>query len=113
MDDTKELISESTVRAVVLAIGIGGPILGAAVGLVVGVLRRAVLPALWRGLGIGLLGLICLAMWHLYNAVLSWQGFDSVRGFLLNVGIFLVVGILAGWAAGVVAFRCRPRRPDG
>jgi hypothetical protein len=112
MDDTRELVSETTVRTALLAIGIGGPILGAAVGLAVGIVRRAVVPALCRGFGIGLLGLLVLAMWYVYNGVLRRLGFDSVRALLVNLGIFAAVGVAVGGVVGAIASRRRARPED-
>jgi hypothetical protein len=113
VDDTKEFVSAATIRTALLVIGIGGPILGAAAGLAMGIARHRILPALLRGLGIGLLGLLCLGLWFLYNGVLGRMGFDSVAGLLLNLGLFAVVGVIVGVVVALLAGRERAPRADG
>jgi len=113
MDDTKELIDARTVRLAMMAIGVGGPILGAAAGAVVGAIRRVPSAYLMRGFGVGLLGSVCYLMWLIYNAVIRRLGLDSVAALLLNLGIFVVVGIAIGILLALVTSRRRPARTGG
>ena len=109
MSDTRELITVTTARMIVFAIGIGGPIVGAAVGVAIGARKKTPSAGLLHGLGFGLLGTLALILWFIYNAVISRMGFDSVAGFLVNLCIFVVVGIAAGLGIALLARRHRHR----
>jgi hypothetical protein len=102
VDDTRELIDLAVFhRALVLLAGLllvgalaGGWRWGHRAGQ-----RRA---GLLRGLAVGLSGLVALGLWTVYNAVENRYGLDSVRALLINLAIFVVVGLAGGTALGWV-----------
>ena len=51
-----------------------------------------------RGLSVGLLGPAALGLWVIYNALEDHFGLDSVAALLINLVIFLAVGVLAGFS---------------
>jgi hypothetical protein len=51
---------------------------------------------LLRGLAAGLLGPVILGMWFVYNSLVNRLGLDSVRNLLVNLGLFVGVGLLLG-----------------
>ena len=58
------------------------------------------------GLVIGLVaGVGNYALWTVYNAITAKLGLDTVKNLLVNLGLFVVVGIAAGVGAGVYAAR--------
>ena len=58
------------------------------------------------GLVIGLLvGVGNDALWTVYNAITDHLGLDTVKNLLVNLGLFVVIGIAAGISAGVYAAR--------
>ena len=58
------------------------------------------------GMAIGLLaGAGNYALWTVYNAITQKLGLDTVANLLVNLGLFVVIGIAAGAGAGVYAAR--------
>ena len=45
---------------------------------------------------LGALGPLALALWFVYNAIMDAFGLDSVRALIINLAIFLVVGVCVG-----------------
>ena len=62
-------------------------------------------PRLAWGYGIAgtLLGPLIFLLWTVYNAIENHYGLDSVKALLINLGLFLLTGILA-----VLVFRQIP-----
>lgn len=61
------------------------------------------------GLVIGLLtGVGNYALWTVYNAITDHLGLDTVKNLLVNLGLFVVIGITVGAGAGVYAARRQP-----
>ncbi len=52
------------------------------------------------GLVIAAGGLVYL-LWVLYNAIIAHLGLDSVKGLLINLAIFVAVGLVYGIAVGL------------
>ena len=107
MDPMKELIDEQTVEHVMLALLVAGPLLGLAGGLVWSLARRGALRlALGRGLCYGLAGPLVWALWRLFSWLTRFQpgptpeqdyyGLERVDILLLNVAIFVAVGVVLG-----------------
>ena len=56
------------------------------------------------GLALGLLvGVGNYALWTAYNAITDHLGLDTVKNLLVNLGLFVVIGIAVGLGAGVYA----------
>ena len=95
-----ELLSARQAELIVAAIAAGIPVLALLLGGTLG--RRTI--GLGRGLAlgglIGLLGPVCWGLWLCYNGVVGHYGLDSVKGLLLNLGLFCLVGVLAGVSLG-------------
>ncbi len=61
------------------------------------------------GLAVGLLvGVGNYALWTVYNAITDHLGLDTVKNLLVNLGVFVLIGIAVGVGAGVYA----ARKPD-
>jgi len=45
------------------------------------------------------------ALWTLYNAITQKLGLDTVANLLVNLGLFIVIGIAIGVGAGIYAAR--------
>lgn len=52
------------------------------------------------GLLIGLLGPLNLLMWRVFNGITDTVGLDTVRNLLINVALFVTVGVVIGVATG-------------
>jgi len=107
MDEMKELLDEATVERVIALLGLVGPLLGLAGGLLYGRLRRLELGfAAVRGLLVGLLGTLTWVMWRLFSYLVRYQpapdpkqdyfGLERVDVLLLNMVLFIAVGVAVG-----------------
>ena len=88
-----ELITIEQAQKLMLALLVAAPLVGAAWGASVKRLRFGVLLGLAIGIG-------NFALWTVYNAVTDRLGLDTVKNLLVNLGLFIVIGIVAGilWA---------------
>ncbi len=95
-----ELLSARQVELIVTGIAAGVPVLALLLGAVLG--RRTI--GLGRGLLlgglIGLLGPVAWGLWLCYSGIVGHFGLDSVKGLLLNLSLFCLVGVLAGVSLG-------------
>lgn len=62
------------------------------------------------GLAVGVLvGGGNYALWTVYNAITQKLGLDTVANLLVNLGLFVAIGIVIGIGAGIYAARKQPR----
>ena len=100
MDEMREIVTMEQANSLFLGIAIAAPIFGIIVGAGIGALRRNVGHAALRGFLIGLLGPANLVLWNVYNLITDRLGLDTVKNLLVNLGLFVVLGIIAGFIAG-------------
>jgi hypothetical protein len=84
-----ELISLSQANHIMIAILIVAPVIGA----IWGVITKELLRGLVYGVVIGAGNYI---LWNVYNAITDNLGLDTVKNLLVNLGLFIVVGVVAG-----------------
>lgn len=62
---------------------------------------------------LALLGPANLALWEIYNRITDHFGLDTVRNLIINVGLFVMLGVLGGIAYGLFESRCsKGAQPD-
>ena len=88
-----EIISLNTIETLFIALAVALPV----VGLLVGVWRKRVLV----GLGWGMAGSINYLLWKMYNALTNHFGLDTMLNLYLNLAIFAVLGLTAGFVIGM------------
>ena len=94
----KELIDPHQAHLLMLGVLVLAPLIGLGWG--------AVNKRLPFGVIIGLLvGGGNYALWTLYNAITQKLGLDTVANLLVNLGLFIVIGIAIGVGAGIYAAR--------
>lgn len=94
----KELIDLHQAHLLMLGVLVLAPL----IGLVWGYAAKR-LPL---GLAVGLLaGVGNYALWTVYNAITDHLGLDTVKNLLVNLGVFVVIGIAAAVGAGVYTAR--------
>jgi len=102
MADMEELVTLEQAERAVRVLALALPAAGLIVGAIVGAVRRR----LGRGLGLGLLcglaGPAVFGLWRMYNAVIGVYGLDSVRGLLINLALFVALGVVAGLLIGLL-----------
>jgi hypothetical protein len=115
MDDMREIIDERTVEMIMRILAVAGPLLGLAVGGLLGAVRKEMRYYLPRGLAVGGLGVLNFGLWRLYNYLTRYDpqtryfGLEKVSVLALNLLIFTAVGVIIGllWA------QFAPPRPSG
>ena len=107
MDEMRELIDLPTANAIVRAVAVGLPVAGLVVGGVVGAVRRRLVRDTLVGVVVGLSGVLLWVMWRAFNAITNHYGLDSVKGLLINLAVFVVVGGAVGAGIGLVLRRAR------
>lgn len=92
----KELIDLHQAHLLMLGVLVLAPL----IGLVWGYAAKR-LPL---GLVVGLLaGVGNYTLWTVYNAITGHLGLDTVKNLLVNLGLFVVIGIVLGLGAGLYA----------
>ncbi len=95
-DPNKELVSLHQANLLMLAVLVLAPL----VGLAWGAAKKRVASGLVLGL---LVGAGNYGLWTAYNAITEHLGLDTVKNLLVNLGLFVAVGLLVGVGAGVYA----------
>lgn len=96
----KELIDPRQAHLLMLGVLVLAPLLGLGWG--------AINKRLPLGLVVGATaGAGNYALWTLYNAITARLGLDTVVNLLVNLGMFVVVGIVVGVGAGLYSGRRR------
>ncbi len=72
------------------------------VGLIWGAATKRLVRGLVLGLGVGVGN---YALWTVYNAITDRLGLDTVKNLLVNLALFIVLGVLIG--LGAAWFRAR------
>jgi len=100
MDEMREIVTLEQANSLFLWIAIAAPIIGILVGAGVGARRGNTGRASVRGFVIGLLGPANLVLWNIYNLITDRLGLDTVKNLLVNLSLFVALGIIAGIIAG-------------
>ncbi len=102
MNDMQELVTVEQAERVIVLLALALPIIGLVIGVVVGAVRRRIGRDALLGLICGLSGPAIWLLWRMYNGIVGVYGLDSVRGLLINLALFVVIGLVVGIAAGLV-----------
>jgi len=103
----QELITvEQTERALAL-MAVVFPSGGLLIGAILGVARRSFVHYLIVGLLWGLFGPAVWLLWRMYNGIVGAYGLDSVRGLLVNLVLFVGIGLVVGIGIGLVRRQAR------
>ena len=107
----QELITvEQTERAIAI-MAVVFPSGGLLIGAILGVARRSFVRHIIAGLFCGLFGPAIWLLWRMYNGIVGAYGLDSVRGLLVNLVLFVGIGLVVGIGIGLV--RRQARRGGG
>ncbi len=96
MDDTRELITAAEFSHALLLAAAALLVAAVAAGAVWGARRKSLGAGLLRGIAAGTCGPAALLLWRIYNGIEDRYGLDSVKALLINLGLFVVVGLAAG-----------------
>jgi len=112
MDEMRELITVDQANRLFLAIAVAVPVFGLLFGTVLGARSGNARTGALRGLLVGLFGPINFVLWKVYNGITDRLGLDTVKNLLVNLGLFIGLGIAAGLAYGYLT-RNKYDRLDG
>jgi hypothetical protein len=107
MNDMQELVTVEQAERVIAVLTYALPAAGVVIGAIAGALRRRVGRGLLIGLMCGLSGPAIWLLWRMYNGIVGVYGLDSVRGLLVNLALFVAIGLVIGIGAGLVWRRVR------
>jgi hypothetical protein len=102
MNDTRELVTVEQAARVIAMLAYALPLAGIVLGAVVGGVRKRVGRGVLVGLTCGLSGPAVWLLWRMYNGIVGAYALDSVRGLLVNLALFVAIGLVIGVAAGLV-----------
>src|SRR5690349_19727463 len=91
MDDMREIVTVEQVNSLFLWLAIGLPVVGLIGGFLLG--RRA---GAIKGFVVGLFGPLNLLLWKVYNLITDKLGLDSVKNLLVQLGLFIALGVVGG-----------------
>ncbi len=101
MNEMQELVTVEQAERAIAALAYGLPATGLVLGAVIGCLRKRLRRGLLLGLICGLSGPAIWLLWRMYNGVVGVYGLDSVRGLLVNLALFVAIGLVIGAGAGL------------
>jgi len=110
MDEMRELVTIEQMDRLFLMLAVAAPIVGAAIGGALGAKCGNAGRGFGKGLLVGLLGPANLILWKIYNALTDRMGLDTVKNLLVQLGLFITLGVVAGLIA---AYLKRPDSTDG
>ena len=105
MDEMREIVSVEQVQRLFVILAVALPLAGIAGGALLGARRGDVRRGAVQGLLLGILGPANLGFWIIYNRITDRLGLDTVKNLLVNLVLFVALGIVTGLAAGYIMRR--------
>jgi hypothetical protein len=106
----QELVTVEQAERVIGALTYALPVAGIVLGSLIGALRKRIGRGALVGLACGLSGPAIWLLWRMYNGIVGGYGLDSVRGLLVNLALFVAIGLVIGIAAGLAWRRMSKER---
>ena len=103
----QELITVEQAERAVAILAVALPAAGLLIGAILGTVRRSLIRYTIVGLMCGLLGPAIWLLWRMYNGIVGTYGLDSVRGLLVNLVLFVGIGLVVGIGIGLVRRQAR------
>lgn len=100
-----EIVTVEQANRAVAILALALPAAGLIAGAVIGASRRALARGALLGVLFGLVGPAIWLLWRMYNSVVGVYGLDSVRGLLVNLALFVAIGVVLGLGIGLVRRR--------
>jgi drug/metabolite transporter (DMT)-like permease len=105
MGDMQEIVSVEQVHRLFVTLAVVLPLVGLIFGALLGVRRGNVKRGALQGLLLGILGPVNFGLWLVYNAITDRLGLDTVKNLLVNLALFVVLGVVTGLVAGQIMRR--------
>ena len=107
MGDLHELVDLGMIGRLFSIAAIAGPAAGLLIGGITGSRNKNVKRGMLFGLLWGLLGVLNWLLWRTYNAITDRNGLDTVKNLVLNLALFVLVGVVIGICAARIS-RSKP-----
>jgi len=91
------ILDENRLNNFFLILLFATPVLGIIGGYLTGLLKKQIGKFTVYGLLWGLTGSLISVLWWIYNLIMNHYGLDSVKGLLINLCLFVVLGCLLGF----------------
>lgn len=98
----EEMVTVAQAERLVLVLAVSLPVVGLALGAVLGAIRQTVARGVVLGFAAGLIGPALWALWRMYNGIIEVYGLDSVRGLFVNLALFVAAGLVLGLVVGLL-----------
>jgi hypothetical protein len=103
MGDLHELVDLGRIGRLFTIVAIAGPAIGILLGCLYGkrqnnIARGIVLGFLW-----GSLGVLNWLLWRVYNSITDRNGLDTVKNLMINLAVFILVGVVIGVCAAYIS----------
>ena len=96
----REIVTMEQANSLFLILAIAVPIVGIVFGAAIGARRGDSARGAVRGFLVGLLGPANLLLWNVYNLITDRLGLDTVKNLVVNLTLFVVLGVAAGLITG-------------
>jgi hypothetical protein len=96
-----ELISMPQANHLMILVLVVAPI----IGLVWGVVTKQIVRCLVIGVAIGVWNFV---LWTIYNAITDHLGLDTVKNLIVNLALFIILGVVTGILIGRFGRRSEP-----
>ena len=113
MDEMRELVTVEEAERVIRVLACALPVAGVVVAAAIGAVQRRLGPAVRPGLIVGLCGPAIWGLWRMHNGIIGAYGLDSVRGLLVEVALFVGIGLVVGTGIGLAWRRMGERSSGG
>ena len=100
MGELREIVDTAALSRLFLLLAIVGPAAGGLLGALAGHRRQAIRRGGIIGLWAGLLLTLNYLLWLVYNRITDAAGIDTVKNVVINLALFIVVGVLLGMGIG-------------
>src|SRR2546421_5871583 len=100
MEQMREIVTMEQANHLFVLLAIALPIAGILIGAAVGARDGRTAGDARTGFFIGLLGPLNLLLWTIYNAITNRIGLDRVSNLLVNLALFISLGVVAGLIFG-------------
>ncbi|MCD4655136.1 hypothetical protein K8T06_14540 [bacterium] len=104
------ILDEARLDSFFLILLFAAPLIGLLTGYITGRFTSQIQKQSIYGLLCGLFGSLISLMWWIYNIIMNYYGLDSVKGLLINLFIFIVLGCTLGLL--IRHFQCKKKLND-
>ncbi len=99
---TRELISMHAINHLFVLLVWLLPLTGLLIGAGIGAARKRIRFYAGIGLLIGSIGPLNWLLWQFYNGITNRMGMDTVRNLIVNLLVFVGIGLLGGVIGGMI-----------